>query len=385
MADYGINEVCMFTKVTFIFCLVLWGGMLVVGEPVHTVYVGTYTGPKSKGIYAFNFDSGTGMASEARLVAECINPSFLAMHPSGNILYAVNETGRFNDKDKNGGVSAFAIDSTTNYLRIISRVPSGGTYPCHLTVDKHGKILVVANYGDGVVAYFSLNSDGSINNELHQIKHVGSGPNKVRQEGPHAHFVGFDPSQKYLFTCDLGIDRVLAYAYDEGSGLLSTNEVIVGELPAGSGPRHLAFDFSGRYIFVINELSNTISCLEWQVAVKKMNLINTVRTLPEDFVGTSTTAEILIHPSGKFLYGSNRGHNSIVVMRLNGTLLSPIQFESSGGKTPRHFTTDPGGKYLLVANQDSDNIVIFKVDHEKGTLTRLGEIRVGSPVCLLFK
>ena len=351
-------------------------------EPL-TVYVGTYTDSTSKGIYRFTLDPKTGATTAPVLAAETKNPSFLAMHPSGRFLYAVGETESFEGK-KGGAVSAFAVDPKTGDLKLLNQRSSEGTGPCHLVVDEAGKNVLVANYGGGNVAVLPIGADGRLAPAASVAMHEGSGPNKGRQEKPHAHGIYLSADQRYAFSPDLGADRVFVYRYDAAKGTLDPHGAAA--LPPGSGPRHLAFDPKEKHAYVINELLSTITVLAYDAAKGTLTAGESVSTLPAGFAGTSSTAEVAVSPDGRFVYGSNRGHDSLAVFTRNETTgrLTPSGHVPVGGKTPRHFAFDPTGQYLLAAHQGSDTISVFRVDAKTGLATPVGgTLSVGKPVCLL--
>jgi 6-phosphogluconolactonase len=346
------------------------------------VYVGTYTRNGSRGIYAFRF-SPSGKLEPLGLAAETPSPSFLAEHPNHKFLYAVNEAGR------TGSVSSFAIDAKTGKLTPLNTVPSGGNSPCHLAVDKSGKWLFVANYGDGVLSEFAIQADGKIGDAVPVEKHTGSSSNKQRQAGPHAHEVVFSPDGKYLLLADLGLDKIFVYKFDPATGKLTPNDPPAGEVEPGSGVRHFAFHPDGRTLYAINEISRTVTAFHWDPATGKLTRFQTVPTEPESFKGTNTsTAEIAVNKAGTRVYGSNRGHDSIVIFAVDKDkkTLTPMEHTPTLGKTPRHFTLDPTGKFLLAANQDSSDITIFSVHPNTGQLTPVGKPVKDAPlpVCILF-
>lgn len=346
-------------------------------------YVGTYTGAKSKGIYYGKYEPVSGKIESKGLGAQTTSPSFLAVHPNNKYLYAVNEANLRSQGE--GGVSAFQINQSTGELTEINQTFSGGNSPCHLTTDRTGKYLLVVNYGSGTVACFKLNKNGGIGEKTAQIQHTGSGTNPSRQKGPHAHWVGLSADNKYAFVCDLGLDKILIYKFDENSGDLKPNDPSFVKLNDGAGPRHLTFHPNEKFAFVINELDSTITALEYNNGSFKT--FNTVKTFPTDFNGQNSGAEIEVHPNGKFVYGSNRGHDSIVCFEFipDKKDLQLIQTISSGGKMPRHFAITPDGNYLLAANQSTDNLVLFKLNSNTGKLTAVEEkVEVGSPVCIIF-
>jgi len=350
------------------------------------VYIGTYTGDMSKGIYLSHFDSGTGKLGAPELAVETTNPSFLAIHPKGEWLYAAGEVSSFQGKAE-GVISAFRINQATGRLELINQRPSGGAGPCHLALDQTGQGLLVANYGSGSVAALPVESNGQLGSPGASIQHHGSSVNRQRQEGPHAHFITPDPNNNYALVCDLGLDKVLVYRLSPAQASLIANVPPAVSLKPGSGPRHLAFHTNGRFVYVINELSSSVTAFSYDATKGILKELDTRSTLPSDFKGENTCAEVQIHPSGSFVYGSNRGHNSIAVFRVNprdGRLLR-IENVACGGKTPRHFALDPTGKWLLVENQDSNSVIVFAVEANTGHLTPTGDkIEVGAPVCLVF-
>jgi 6-phosphogluconolactonase len=313
------------------------------------------------------------------------NPSFLAVHPDGRTLYAANETTTL-DGQPGGAVSSFAIDRGSGELTFLNRQPSHGTDPCHVSVDASGGNVFVANYTSGSVAVLPIEAAGRLApaSDVHQ--HRGSGPDPKRQEGPHAHFITRDPANRYVLASDLGLDQVLVYRLDAERGTLTAHEPPAVSLPPGSGPRHLAFHPFAPVVYVINELASTISTCAWDEVAGTLRLLGTISTLPEDFEGGSSCAEVRVAPSGSFVYGSNRGHDSIAVFAVDpadGTL-SPAGHVSTEGANPRNFTIDPSGTLLLAANQDSDTIVAFRIDPDTGALNPTGQVtRVPSPVCVL--
>jgi 6-phosphogluconolactonase len=350
----------------------------------YTVYVGTYTGPNaSKGIYQFGFDAKTGeVTSPVELAAETESPSFLAIAPNGRFLYAVNESGTFAGK-KQGAVTAFSINKTTHRLTPLNQQPSLGADPCHISVDHEGKNVLIANYNGGSIAVYPIAGDGGLKTNSCFIQHKGSSVNKDRQAEPHAHAIYLDNSGKRALVCDLGLDKVLVYNYDSAAGKLT--ESGFGALKPGSGPRHLALTRDGKRAYVINELGSTLTSFNYD-GNHHLTEIQSASTLPQPTPGNST-AEVFIHPNGKFVYGSNRGHNSIAVFSTDANgHFKLIQNASVEGKTPRSFAIDPSGNFLIAANQDSNNITFFKIDPATGKLTYTGKsIQAFKPVCLIFQ
>ncbi len=347
------------------------------------MYVGTYTRDGSRGIYAFRFHSSTGKLMPAGIAAETLNPSFLAEHPNHKFLYAVNEGGGANS------VSAFAINPKTGKLTPLNAVSSGGSGPCHLAVDRTGKWLMTANYGDGAMAVIPVQADGKLGEPARVEKHTGSGPVRGRQAGAHAHQVVFSPDNRYLLLADLGLDKIFVYKFDAATGKLTANEPAAGSVAPGAGVRHFVFHPNGRTVYAINEIDSTITAFHWDPAKGSLVSYQTVSTLPAGgFKGTNSTAEIAISRGGARVYGSNRGHDSIALFSVDPSklTLTPMDQTPVMGKTPRNFTLDPSGKYLLVANQDSSDITTFKVHPNTGQLTPVGQPVKDAPVpvCILF-
>lgn len=349
------------------------------------VYFGTYTGPKSKGIYVCRLDPASGALSGLELAGETENPSFLAIHPGGRFLYAVNETG--SGPNRAGYVAAFALDSASGKLTAINKQPSGGGGPCHLVVDKAGRHVLLANYGGGSVAAFPIDKDGKLGDSTAFIQHTGSSVNPQRQKGPHAHSINLDAANRFAVAADLGLDKVLVYRFVPQKGTLAPNDPPSASVKPGAGPRHFAFHPKGRHAYVINEMQSTVTAFQYDAAKGVLSEVQTLSTLPADFKGDNSTAEVQVHPSGKFLYGSNRGDNSIAVFAIDpGTgKLTYVENQSTGGRTPRNFGIDPNGAYLLAANQQSDSVVVFRIDPVTGRLSSTGkQLEVPSPVCVKF-
>jgi 6-phosphogluconolactonase len=350
------------------------------------VYIGTYTGAKSKGIYVTEFNPATGKLGAAELAARATGPSFLAVDPERRFLYAVGETSKLGGK-KAGAVRAFRIDEKTGSLTLLNQQESGGEGPCHLSVDKTGKFLLVANYGSGSIAALPIQADGKLAEASSVIQHQGSSVNRERQAGPHAHFIATDPANRFALTCDLGLDQVLVYRLDLPRGALVPNDPPSVATQPGLGPRHFVFSPDGRFVYVISEIGGTVTTFAYDANRGVLNPLQTVSTLPKDFNGFKSCAEVQIHPSGRFLYGSNRGHDSIAIYAIDpGTgKLSWVDCQSTGGRTPRHFLIDPSGQWLLAENQDSDNMVVFRLDGGTGRLSPTGRvIEVPSPVCAVL-
>ncbi len=350
----------------------------------YLVYLGTYTRQKSKGIYAYRLEAATGQLTSLGLAAEASNPSFLAVHPNRRFLYAVSEMG---GGQKSGAVSAFSIEAPTGGLTFLNRASSGGSGPCHLVVDKTGENVVVVNYGSGSVAVLPLEQDGRLREASSFIQHQGSSVNPKRQQGPHAHSVNLSADNRFAVVADLGLDQVLVYRLDAAKGAITPNEPPFTAVKPGSGPRHFAFHPQGKVAYVINELASTVTAFAYDAGRGVLKEVQTITTLPADFSGVNYTAEVQVHPSGKFVYGSNRGHNSITLFKVDGKkgTLTPVEQTPTQGKTPRNFGIDPTGTWLLAANQDTDNVVVFRIDAKTGRLTPTGQVlEVGAPVCVKF-
>ena len=349
------------------------------------LYIGTYTNTaaKSEGIYRYSMNPDSGRLSRSAAF-KSVNPSFLTIDSSRRFLYAVNEIGDFLGQPS-GGVSAFAIDKLGD-LRLLNEQATRGADPCYLSIDQKNRTLLVANYTGGNISVLPLRSDGTLSVVSEVKQHEGSGP-KEQQKGPHAHCIIFDRLQRHALAADLGIDKVMIYDFDRATGKLTAGKQPFAELQAGAGPRHLTFHPSGKFLYAICELDSALAAFKYDEADGTLTHIDTVSTLPSDFSGTSYCADVHVSASGKFLYGSNRGHNSIVVFEIDGGSgkLKLVEHVSTEGDWPRNFTLDPSGKFLLVANQRSDNVVSFAIDSQTGRLKSTGHTEhVPAPVCLRF-
>ena len=373
-------------------CLSLNARSAIAADGKYLFYVGTYTNDngkstKSQGIYAYRFDSSTGQITSLGLAAETTNPSFVAIHPSGRYLFAVNELGNYNGPNS-GGVSAFSVDQATGKLTFLNEVRSRGADPCYIIVDHTGKYVLVANYTGGSVAVFPIGADGKLGEASAFVQHSGHGANPERQEGPHAHSIDPSPDNRFAFVDDLGLDELLTYKFDSSKGTLTPNDPPFAKLAAGSGPRHFALHPNDKFAYVVSEIRGTVTVFAHDASAGTFRQLQTITTLPKDYKGPIEDAEIEVHPSGKFLYASNRGEsNDIAIYRIDpekGTLTS-LGNVSTGGKTPRNFAIDPTGKFLLAENASSDSIVVFRIDQKMGNLAPTGEkAAVGSPVCIRF-
>ncbi|HEV2418205.1 MAG TPA: lactonase family protein [Terriglobia bacterium] len=352
--------------------------------PQDIVYIGTYTQSTSRGIYAYRFDERTGEITSLGLAAETKNPSFLAISPNRQYLYAVNEVGTFKGQ-KSGAVSAFAIDLKTGKLTLLNQVASRGPIPAHVSMDKTGRYVLVANYGGGSVAVFPVETNGSLGPASAFVQDKGHSVNPVRQTKPYAHSINISPDNRFALAADLGIDKLLVYHFEDGS--LKPNDPPYATVKPGSGPRHFVFSPNGKFVYVESEMGSSLTVFSYDAARGALSEVQTISSLPPDFKGKSTGAEVQVLPSGRFLYASNRGSDTIAVFainRRNGTL-KPVEYVPTGGKNPRMFAIDPSANYLFAANQDSSNVVIFHINHSTGKLTPTGkQLKLSSPVCVVF-
>lgn len=353
------------------------------------LYIGTYTSSgKSQGIYVHRFDAASGKLTPLHTVKDVAEPSYLTIDKDRKYLYAVNELLEYEGK-KAGAVSAFAIDRKTGNLQFLNRQTSLGGAPCFITTSKNEKFVLVANYLGGNVSVYPVEKDGRLGASVDLAQHTGIGPNKDRQEAAHAHSITLDRNNRFAFAADLGIDKLMIYRFDDQTGKLTPNATqAFFQSKPGAGPRHFSFHPNGKFAFLINELDLTVTSLAYDETAGTLKEIQTVPTMPAG-VSTAgvTTADIHVSPDGRFLYGSNRGHNSLVSYRIdeNSGRLEYIEHTPTGGKKPRNFVIAPDGKFLLVANQDSDNIVVFRIDEKTGKLQTTGiTASVPVPVCLKF-
>jgi len=338
------------------------------------MYIGTYTRGKSEGIY-YRSNPETGALAYVGATGGVQNPSFVALHPNGRFLYSVSEVGEANGRS-GGAVTSFALDPASGALTILNQQSSGGKGPCHVAVDRTGRYVFTANYVSGSAAMLPIQGDGSLGPACDFHQHAGSSVNPRRQQEPHAHSANLAPDNRFVFIADLGLDRVMAY-----------NDPPWATLHGGAGPRHMAFHPSGRYAYVINELDSTLTVFAYDPERGALAEIQTITTLPDGFEGASYPADVHVTTDGRFLYGSNRGHDSIVAYAVDVATgrLSLLGHASTGGKNPRNFNIDPSGRWLYVANQDTNNVVTYRIDGESGALTPTGEqIEVPIPVCIQF-
>jgi 6-phosphogluconolactonase len=354
----------------------------------YLLFVGTYTNTQaaSKGIYVYRYNATSGQLTSLGVAAETENPSYLAVDPTYRFLYAVNELEDYKGA-KTGAVTAFAIDRKTGKLTKLNEVASRGEDPCYISLDKTGKYVLVANYTSGNIAVFPMQKDGSLGEATAFVQHHGSGPNKERQEGPHAHFIKTTADDRFAVVSDLGLDKLLVYRFDASNGSLTPNDPPAADLPPGEGPRHVAFAPNNRFAYSVNELKSSATAFTFDAARGVLKPFQTLSTLPKDFTGQNDTAEIHVSPDGKFVYASNRGHDSIAQFSIDAKSgrLTLVNNFPIGGKTPRDFELDPAGTHLLVAGQDSNNIVVFRIDATTGALSQTGEtVSAPAPVGLTF-
>ncbi len=355
-------------------------------EGTERVYFGTYGQAPNEGIFVAELDLASGVVSRPHLAAQAVNASFLALDPSRKFLYAVAEVSTLGGK-RTGGVIAFAVDGPTGRLTRLNEQPSQGAGPCYLVVDKTGKNVLVANYDGGTAAVLPIDQRGRLKPASCVVAHHGKGVNPERQEGPHAHSINLDAGNRFAFVADLGLDKVLVYRFDSSAGTLTPNDPPSVTVAPGAGPRHFAFHPSGRFAYVINELGSTITAFWYDADNGILSRTQTISTLPPGFKGTNTAAEVVVHPSGKFVYGSNRGDDSIAIFSVDAATgrLAPVGHEPTQGKTPRNFAVDPTGNYLLAANQDSDTVVVFRIDPATGRLKATGQtLKIHKPVCIKY-
>ena len=355
------------------------------------LYVGTFTAQpphprgRAEGIYVYHFDPAAVALIHEQTVPDVPSPSFLALAPDRRHLYSVNAVPEI-DGYPGGGVSAFAVDPATGRLAFLNRQSSHGAGPCHVSVDRTGRWALAANFAGGSVAVLPIQSDGSLGPATDVHQHVGSSAHPQRQAGPHAHSLNLDPSNRFALVCDLGLDRVLIYRFDSERGKLTPNERQPwATVQPGSGPRHLDYHPNGRYVYLINEINSTVTAFAYGTADGTLNELQTLSTLPVGFQGDNSTADLHVHPSGRFVYGSNRGHDSIVIYAVDeqSGRLSYVGHESTRGQVPRNFWIDPSGALVLVANQDSDDVMAFRIDEGSGRLSFIRKVAdVPSPVCL---
>lgn len=359
--------------------LLLFFAMSLTAAAGQLIYVGTYTRTASQGIYALRLDPHTGTLSQPELAGEIANPSFVALSPDGDHLYAVSESS--------GMVRPFATDRTTGRLTPLPARETGGKAPCHLAVDGTGRTLIVANYHTGVVATLPIAADGTLGALDAAVIHTGRSAHPARQAAPHVHSATLSPDNRFVIVCDLGLDKIFTYSLDPTTARLAPAATPFVTTALGAGPRHCTFSPDGRHAFVINELDSTLSSFAYEPATGALTPLATYSTLPASFSGENFPAEVRVHPNGRFVYGSNRGHDSLVVFAFDPATarLTPLEWVPSGGRNPRNFALSPDGTWLVAANQDSDSIKLFRVNAQTGRLSAVeGGATVPMPVCVLF-
>lgn len=350
------------------------------------LYVGTYTSGDSVGIYRCRFQPETGKLTLVGETPNVVNPSYLAIAPDWKFLYAVNETGDFEGRSS-GAVSAFAIKQDSGELTFLNQQASRGAAPCYVSTDNQGKWVLVANYNGGNLCVLPVDNRGRLGEPSDIVQHTGSGVNPQRQKGPHAHSVLLDPANRYALSADLGIDKILIYHFDRQRGRLLENDPPFAPAAPGAGPRHIVFHPNGAFVYVIDEMGSTVMVFRYDGDRGALAKLQTISTLPGDFQGTNTAADIHVSPDGRFLYGSNRGHDSLAIFSIQSSTgrLTSVGYESTQGQIPRNFSIEPDGDFLLAANQNSDSIVVFRRNKHTGTLKATGEtLQIPSPVCLKF-
>jgi 6-phosphogluconolactonase len=349
------------------------------------VYIGISAAGSSsaqpEGIHILRLDSATGALRPIAVASDVVGPGFLALHPSHRYLYATCRSST----PGQGAIGAFAVDATGGSLTLLNQQSSQGRGPCHLSVDAGGRYLFVANYGSGGVAILPIRDDGRLEAASDTVQHVGSSINPERQGEPHPHSITPDPTNRFAFACDLGLDKILCYRVDDRRGKLEPHAVPATPVRAGSGPRHLDFHPNGGWLYVINELDSTVDTFAFDGGAGTLRRLDTTSTLPATFSGENTGADIHVAPSGRFVYGSNRGHDSIAIFRVDGRTgrLTPAGHAPTLGHTPWNFGIDRSGHWLLAANRNSDSVVSFRVDPERGTLEPTGSsVTIAKPVCV---
>lgn len=344
-----------------------------------------FFGTGDKSIYVSEFDAASGALSAPQVAANVTRPNFLELHPSGDTLYVCSRTQ--NADGPVGLVIAYRIDKATGKLTEINQMPSGAPGPAHVNVTQDGKTVAVANYTGGSTASFRVGAGGKLVARTSVIQHEGSSVDPRRQSEPHSHSVNFSPDDRFVISADLGLDQLLVYRVDPATSALLPHDPPFATVPPGSGPRHFTFHPSGRYAYAINEMASTVTGFTWDARDGTLESFQTISTLPEGYSEPTTTAEVQVHPSGKFLYGSNRGHDSISVFSIDqgSGKLTPVEREPVQGKTPRNFRMDPDGKWLFAANQASDEVVVFQVDQQTGELSPTGtKVQMPAPMCVRF-
>jgi 6-phosphogluconolactonase len=344
------------------------------------VYFGTHRSGPGIGFSVAHFDTDTGVLTTPKFLVEAHEPAFFVIDRAGRHLYTC-------DSGEPGQISAYAIDPATAQLTLLNQAPAGGRDPSYICLDQTGRFVLVANYEGGNIAAFALTPEGRIGERTAWVQHTGHSVNPKRQAHAYAHSIIIDPTNRFVLTADLGLDRLLVYRFDVHTGALTANDPPFAAVQPGAGPRHVTFHPNGRWVYLVNEMGCTVTAFNWDSATGALAEFQTITTLPADFTGTSTCAEILVHPNGRFLYASNRGHDSLAVFAIDaGTgRLTPIEYAPSHGRSPRNFAFDPTGQWIIVTNHGSDNAVVFRVDAATGRLTQTGApVPVPFPFCERF-
>jgi 6-phosphogluconolactonase len=344
------------------------------------VYFGSHSSRPGAGFSLAHFDTDTGILTKPEFLLEAKEPAYFIIHPDGRLLYTCNSGAP-------GGVSAYAIEPHTGRLTLLNRVLAGGVDTSYLSLDRTAHYVLAANYDGGNIAVFALKTDGTIGDYTAFVQHTGRSTNPQRQTHAYAHSIITDPSNRFVFVADLGVDKLFVYRFAEKNGSLTPNTPAFVSIAPGSGPRHVKFHPNGRWVYLINEIASTVVAFNWDAANGTLAEFQTISTLPAGFTGTSACAELEVHPNGKFLYGSNRGHDSLAVFAIDAVTgrLTPVEHVPSGGKTPRNFAFDPTAHWIICTNHGSDNAVVFRVNENTGRLTRTGDpVSVPGPFCERF-
>jgi 6-phosphogluconolactonase len=371
-------------------CFLFFLMTLSIARPAeHLIFIGTYTAAGSRGIYALRLNDATGALSTPQVAAELANPTFLALHPNGRVLYSIGEAGTVDGKPA-GIVSAYTLEAATGQLTLLNQQPSGGISLTHLAVDTTGRMLVAVSYGGGYVVSFPLAADGRIGARVSRLDHQGPlGPNPSRQDKPHAHSITISPDDRFGFVADLGLDRVFSYRLDPATATVTPNDPAFTTITPGAGPRHCKFSADGKFFYVLGEIDGSVTSCTYDAAHGVATPFQHISTLPEGFkvLDPDRAAEIRIHPNGRFVYASNRGHDSIAVFARDPATgrLTLVEITPCGGKEPRNFALSPDGQWLVCAHQNSNTIAVFRVDPATGRLTQVGgTVSVPTPICVLF-
>lgn len=363
--------------------LLVHASLVTMAQPTKEImYVGTYSVRGSEGIYVFEFDRKAGTMHRVQSVSNAKSPSFLAVHPSGNYMYSADEGA-----DKTGGVSAYTIEKKTGKLTYMNSQSSMGSGSCHVSVDHSGKVAFVSNYGGGSLTVLPIKTDGTLGVATDTVQDAGSGPNAQRQAKPHVHSATLAPDNRFIYVADLSLDRLNIFAIDTKAATVKPAAVPHVRVKPGSGPRHFTFHPTGKYAYLVEEITSAVAVFSRNAETGALTIIqDDVKTLPAGFAGQNTSADIHIDPSGTFLYQSNRGYNALAIFAIgNDGRLTKVGDQPTEGKTPRNFLIDPRGEFIFVANQESDNITIFKRNQKTGKLTYTGQsVNVPAPVCIIM-